>query len=269
MLINLNEAFKRQDKLVAFNIYNTETLAAVLEAAEEEDRAVIVSFGESYILQVPMAVIAAMVKAYSELIDVPVVLHLDHSTEISTIKQAIDLGFTSVMYDGSKLPMDENIKNTKKVVELAKKRGVSVEAELGYLNEEDGSNEVEIVYTTVEDASRFINETKVDALAIAVGNAHGLYKSKPVINLMRIEEIHHEKKKPLVLHGSSGITKEILNKAFNVGIRKINVNTELALAGSKAAFEYIKDYGEGARFENVMVQAKEEMKKVAKTFLKI
>lgn len=114
MLINLNEAFKRQDKLVAFNIYNTETLAAVLEAAEDEDKAVIVSFGESYIKQVPMAVIAAMVKAYAGLTDVPVVLHLDHATEISTITQAIDLGFTSVMCDGSKLPMDETLKTLKR-----------------------------------------------------------------------------------------------------------------------------------------------------------
>lgn len=269
MLINLNAAFKRQNKLVAFNIYNTETLAAVLEAAQEEEKAVIVSFGESYINQVPMSVVAAMVKAYVQLTDVPVVLHLDHATKISTIEEAIELGFTSVMYDGSKLSIDENIKNTQRVVELAKHRGVSVEAELGYLNEEDGSNEVEIIYTTVADAARFIDETKVDALAIAVGNAHGLYKRKPNINLKRIEEIHMETKTPLVLHGSSGISKETLQEAFKAGIRKINVNTELALAGSKAAFEYINEHGDGARFENVVTQAKEAMKKVSKEFLTV
>ena len=269
MLINLNEAFRLQDNLVAFNFYNLETLAGILEAAEEENRIVIASFGESYIKQAPLAVIAAMVKAYAGIIKVPVVLHLDHASDFDIIREAIDLGFTSVMYDGSKLPLEENISNTREVVEYATMRGVSVEGELGYLNKEDGSDEVEIICSTVEDASYFIQETKVDALAIAVGNAHGLYRRKPDINLNRIQEIYHETQTPLVLHGSSGITKEVLTEAFSLGIRKINVNTELALAGSRAASDYINEQGDMARFENVMTQAKDEMKKVSKTFLTI
>lgn len=269
MLINLNEAFKLQKNLVAFNFYNLETLTAILEAAEEENKIVIASFGESYIRQAPLSVIAAMVKAYVSMSEVSVVLHLDHATDMNTIREAIDLGFTSVMYDGSKLSLEENMRKTKEVVDYARMRGVSVEGELGYLNKEDGSDEVEIICTTVEDASYFIHETKVDALAIAVGNAHGLYKRKPDINLNRIQEIYHEAETPLVLHGSSGITKEVLTEAFSLGIRKINVNTELALAGSRAAYEYIKEHGEMARFENVMIKAKDGMKEVSKSFLKI
>lgn len=269
MLINLNEAFKLQDNLVAFNFYNLETLSAILEAAEEENKAVIVSFGESYISHAPLPVIAAMVKAYAETVKVPLVLHLDHATDFQVIREAVELGFTSVMYDGSKLPLEENIRNTREVVDYARERGVSVEGELGYLNKEDGSDEVEIICTTVEDAYYYIRETKVDALAIAVGNAHGLYKRKPDINLARIREIHHETQTPLVLHGSSGITRETLKEAFSLGIRKINVNTELALAGSQAAFDYIKDRVGSARFEIVMAEAREEMKKTAKSFLEI
>ncbi len=269
MLINLSEAFKLQEHLVAFNIYNLETLTAVLQAAEEENKAVIVSFGESYIRQAPLAVIASMVKTYAHIVEIPIVLHLDHATDFQVIREAIELGFTSVMYDGSKLPLEENIRRTEEVVEYARERGVSVEGELGYLNKEDGSDEVEIICTTVEEAFHFIKETKVDALAIAVGNAHGLYKRKPDINLKRIHEIYHETQTPLVLHGSSGITKEVLGEAFSLGIRKINVNTELALAGSKASYEYLKEQKNTARFENVMIEAQAEMKKIAKSFLQI
>jgi len=269
MLINLSEAFRLQDHLVAFNFYNLETLAAILEAAEEEKKVVIASFGESYIKQAPLAVIAATVKAYAEEVHIPIVLHLDHATDFQVIQKAIELGFTSVMYDGSKLPLEENIRKTREVVAYARERGVSVEGELGYLNKEDGSDEVEIVCTTVADADHYIKETKVDALAIAVGNAHGLYKRKPDINLKRIQEIHHETQTPLVLHGSSGITKEILGEAFGLGIRKINVNTELAIAGSQAAYGYIKDRIDSARFEIVMTAAKDEMKRIVKSFLLI
>lgn len=269
MLINLKEAFELQDNLVAFNFYNLETLSGILEAAEEENKIVIASFGESYIRQTPLAVAAAMAKAYASIVNVPVVLHLDHATEINVIKQAIDLGFTSVMYDGSKLSLEDNIKNTREVILYAKDRNVTVEGELGYLNKEDGSDEVEIICTSVEDAKKYTEKTGVDALAIAVGNAHGLYRSRPDINTTRIREIYQETHTPLVLHGSSGITKEVLKDVFAQGIRKINVNTELAIAGSAGAYKYISLQGQSARFENVMVHAKEEMKKVCKSFLGI
>lgn len=267
MIINLNEAFSKQRNLVAFNFFNIENMTAILEGAKKTGKIVILSFGESYISHTPLSVAAAMSREYSKIYDLPFVLHLDHAENIDNIKEAIELGFSSVMYDGSKLSLDENISNTVHVVKLAREHNVTVEGELGYLNEEDGSNQVEIVYTTVEDSVRFVKETGVDALAIAIGNAHGPYRSKPEINTKRICEISEATGIPLVLHGSSGISEEVLRESFSKGIRKINVNTELAIAGSKAAYEYIKDTGSNSRLENAMKRAKEDMEKAVVKFI--
>lgn len=267
MIINLNEAFSKQRNLVAFNFFNIENMTAILEGAKKTGKIVILSFGESYISHTPLSVAAAMSREYSKIYDLPFVLHLDHAENIDNIKEAIELGFSSVMYDGSKLSLDENISNTVQVVKLAREHNVTVEGELGYLNEEDGSNQVEIVYTTVEDSVRFVKETGVDALAIAIGNAHGPYRSKPEINTKRISEISEATGIPLVLHGSSGISEEVLRESFSKGIRKINVNTELAIAGSKAAYEYIKDTGSNSRLENAMKRAKEDMEKAVVKFI--
>jgi fructose-bisphosphate aldolase class II len=269
MIINLNEAFLKQQNLVAFNFYNVETISAILDAAQKKNKVVILSFGESYISHTPLSVAAAMVKEYAEIYDVPFVLHLDHANSIDTIKEAISLGFTSVMYDGSKLPLEENIRNTAQVVKLAKKRNVSVEGELGYLNKEDGSNQIEIVYTSVEDSVRFVNETKVDALAVAVGNAHGVYKKKPHIEISRISEIYAATKIPLVLHGSSGIPASVLTEAYKCGVRKINVNTELAIAGTQGVYNYISAHGVDSRLENALKEAKVNIIASAEQFLVI
>ncbi|MDF2593007.1 MAG: fbaA fructose-bisphosphate aldolase, class [Clostridia bacterium] len=269
MIINLNEAFLKQQNLVAFNFFNVETLAAILDAAHIENKVIILSFGESYISHTPLPVAAVMAKEYSKLYDIPFVLHLDHATKVETIKQAIDLGFTSVMYDGSRLPLEENIKNTAEVVKLAKERNVTVEGELGYLNKEDGSDQVEIVCTTVEDSARFVKRTKVDALAIAVGNAHGIYKKEPKIQISRIKEISAAVNLPLVLHGSSGIHRSVLAEAFKHGIRKINVNTELAVAGCRGVYDYVLTHGAESRLENALSDAKANIQAAAKQFLEI
>ncbi|MBR0577373.1 class II fructose-bisphosphate aldolase [Proteiniclasticum sp. BAD-10] len=266
-MMNLTEAFKRQHHIVAFNFFNAETLSGILEAAKEEGKIVIASFGESYIPQMPLSVAAALAKAYGKALDISFVLHLDHATRVETVKEAIDAGFTSVMFDGSKLPLDENIQKTAEVVAYAHARGVSVEGELGYLNKEDGSDDVAVIYTSVEDSLRFTRETQVDALAIAVGNAHGLYKSEPRIGLDRISEIARLTQTPLVLHGSSGISNVVLQEAFERGIRKINVNTELALAASQAASQYIQAQGGSARFEKVMAAAQREIRMACRKFL--
>ncbi|MDF2891867.1 MAG: fbaA fructose-bisphosphate aldolase, class [Clostridia bacterium] len=269
MIINLNEAFLKQQNLVAFNFFNVETLAAILDAAKVENKVIILSFGESYISHTPLQVAAVMAKEYSKLYDIPFVLHLDHATKVDTIKQAIDLGFTSVMYDGSRLPLVENIKNTAEVVKLAKERNVTVEGELGYLNKEDGSDQVEVVCTTVEDSVQYVNQTKVDALAIAVGNAHGLYKREPQIQISRISEISAAVNLPLVLHGSSGIPLSILADAYKHGIRKINVNTELAITGCRGIHKYILEHGADSRLENALSEAKANIQASTRQFLKI
>lgn len=267
MMINLKEAFERQKNIVAFNFFNIETLSGILDAAEEKGKIVILSFGEGYMDHTPLPVAAAMAKAYSTIREIPFVLHLDHATRFETVEAAISLGFTSVMFDGSKLPLEENIAQTRRVVELAKASNVSVEGELGYLNKEDGSDQVELVFTTVEDSMKFVQETGVDALAVAVGNAHGIYKKAPSIQLDRIKEIHDAVGIPLVLHGSSGIPKDVIEKSFQIGIGKINVNTELALAGCRGAKEYMDSFGANPRFENAMKESTKAIKAAAMQFL--
>lgn len=269
MIINLREAFIRQQKLIAFNFFNIENISAILKGAKKKNRIIILSFGESYISHTPLSVAACMAVEYSKIYEIPFVLHLDHAKNVGTIKEALNLGFSSVMYDGSKLSLEENIANTAYVVELAKDWNVSVEGELGYLNKEDGSNQVELIYTSVADSIRFVQETKVDALAIAVGNAHGNYKEEPDINIERIREISLATKIPLVLHGSSGISTDVLTEAFKCGIRKINVNTELAISGSQGAYDYIKTHGMKSRFENALLSSKASIEASVIKFLEI
>lgn len=268
-MINLNEAFERQMNIVAFNFFNLETISGVLDAAQEKGKIVILSFGEGYLDHTPLPVAAAMAKAFSAITEIPFVLHLDHATRMETVEEAIRLGFTSVMFDGSKLPFDENIEKTRRVVELARARNITVEGELGYLNKEDGSDEVELVFTTVEDSVRFVKETGVDALAVAVGNAHGIYKKAPSINLGRIREIHEAVGIPLVLHGSSGIPRAVIEASFHIGIGKINVNTELALAACRGARDYMDTFGTNPRFENAMKASRKAIKAAALEFLDI
>lgn len=267
MIINMNEVFRLSKKVVAFNFFNIETFSGILEAAEELKKPVIMAFGESYIKHTPLRVAASMALEYSRMFQIPFALHLDHSSNLEIIKEAIRGGFTSVMFDGSKLPLEENIKRTREVVEYARDFNVSVEGELGYLNKEDGSDEIALECTGVKDSAVFSEATRVDALAIAVGNAHGVYKKTPLIDIKRIREISAATGIPLVLHGSSGIPTEMLEECFNSGIRKINVNTEIALSASKGALDYIKTHGDASRFEQVLANSKVYIKNSAKGFL--
>lgn len=267
MLINLQEALKIQHHLVAFNFYNLETLTGILNAAKKTNKIVIAAFGESYINHMPLSVAAAMARELADAKNLKIVLHLDHAVDFKVIREAAEVGFTSIMYDGSKESLENNIKNSTAVKNLIMAKGISVEGELGYLNKEDGSDEVSIIYTEPADVKKYAEETRVEAIAVAVGNAHGLYRQEPKINLDLISRIAEVTDTPLVLHGSSGIPKAVIVEAFARGIRKINVNTELALAGSEAAYQYIQNYKGKARFENVMLAATEAMERVAIEFL--
>jgi len=177
-LSNLLNAAKQEKKAVgAFNVYNLETILAVVEAANRLQAPVILSFGEGYFTHAPVEIIASIVKEICTPFDIQVALHLDHAKELKSIARAIRAGFTSVMYDGSALPLSENIQKTKYIVEYAHAVGVSVEGELGYMNNEDGTCEEGLDlakgYTRVQDAAAYVNGTGIDALAVAVGNAHG------------------------------------------------------------------------------------------------
>jgi len=263
----LSEARDDGHCVPAINVYNLETVQAVLYAARDSGYPIIVAFGEGYIPYAPLKVIAAMVKAL-DTSDTEIVLHLDHAKKLATIKDALSCGFSSVMYDGSSLSLEENIANTRKVVEMASYFGASVEGELGYLNAETGDDGLIFTdcYTSVEEAEQFVSETGVDALAIAVGNAHGLYLKTPKVDFDRIAAINRATKVPLVLHGSSGIPEEAIKTAISLGIAKINVNTEVSMAGAAAAFDLLGKEQQ-VRYEKLTEAAREEMVKVVNKFM--
>lgn len=266
---------KQENKAVgAFNVYNLETILAVVEAASRLKSPVIISFGEGYFTHAPVEVIAAMVKEICIPLDIQVALHLDHAKELTSIARAIRAGFTSVMYDGSALPLAENIQRTKYIVEYAHAVGVSVEGELGYMNNEDGTwgkgLELEKGYTRVEDAATYVNSTGIDALAIAVGNAHGIYKGTPTLDFTRLVEIAKASTVPIVLHGCSGIPDEAIKKAVSLGVAKINVNTEISTGAVIGARQFLANNTEkGVRFEAVLMDARHTMSATVERFIKL
>ena len=157
---------------------------------------------------------------------VPTAVHLDHGGTMETIKLALDLGFTSVMFDGSKYPLDENIQRTKEVIKLARSYGAHVEAEIGRVGGAEGDYKaVDIAVTSVEEAKRFAEETGVDALAVAIGTAHGNYKETPKLRIDRLKEIAAAVDTPLVLHGGTGLTEDDFRNCLHNGIKKINIAT--------------------------------------------
>lgn len=210
----------------AFSVANMEMVMAAIQTAESLNSPLILQIAEVRLKPSPLHLMGPMMVEAAKNAKVPVAVHLDHGETIEVIQQALDLGFTSVMFDGSLLPIEENIAKTKQVVELAEKYGATVEAEIGRVGgSEDGSVDIEIAITAVEEAKRFAEETKVDALAVAIGNAHGVYKGNPELRLDRLKEINEQVEVPLVLHGGSGISQEEFREAISLGIRKINVAT--------------------------------------------
>ncbi|SJZ48515.1 class II fructose-1,6-bisphosphate aldolase [Selenihalanaerobacter shriftii] len=211
-----------------FNMNNLEALQAIIEAAEEEKSPVIVQASEGAIRYINMEYAVALAKAAADKASVPVALHLDHGGSFEKIIQCIRNGFSSVMIDGSKLPFAENIDLTNKVIESAHAAGVTVEAELGKIGGTEDEHTVEDKAATMTDpdeAVEFIEKTAVDALAIAIGTAHGVYKGDPELDFGRLEEINEKVEIPLVLHGASGVSDADIAKAIDLGINKINVNT--------------------------------------------
>lgn len=256
----------------AFNVYNLETVQAAFRAAKTVKAPLILALGESYIDDAPLRVIAAMVKALDKEHEFPVVLHLDHAKRIDTIKAAVDAGFTSVMYDGSHLQLEANIKNTCSVINLAHAAGASVEGEIGSMNPEDGSEDWEAgetnPFTDPAQAKSYVSETQVDSLAVAIGNAHGLYKGVPSLDFERLDAICELIDIPIVLHGCSGIPQQQILKAVTKGVAKINVNTEIALTGSRSIKAMFQNAGyDDIRLEKLMSQACRDMAKGMEEYL--
>lgn len=233
----LQKAKKEGYAVGQFNINNLEWTQAVLTAAKEKNSPIIlgVSEGAGRYMGGPK-VVAAMVNALVEAMDVnvPVALHLDHGSTVEVCKEYIDAGFTSVMFDHSHFPIDENVELTKQVVEYAHPRNVSVEAEVGTVGGQEDGVVGEVIYANLEECVRLVTEAHIDALAAALGSVHGEYAGEPKLGFDEMEAISKATNTPLVLHGGSGIPEFQIQKAIERGHAKINVNTELQQQWTKA-----------------------------------
>lgn len=239
MLVNLNEVLKKAQKgkyaVGLFNTTDTDMLQAVIEAAEESNSPVILGTAEVLLPYGELKLIAPSIIEAAKRAKVPVVVHYDHGLTFERCLEALQLGFSSVMFDGSTKPYEQNIAETREIVKIAHAFGASVEGEIGHVGEatkED--NLLTDMYTTLDEAKDYLNATSVDALAIAIGSAHGVYKRKPMLNIERLKEIKQAVDVPLVLHGGSGLSDDDFKNVIREGIAKVNIFTDLCLAGDKA-----------------------------------
>ena len=246
MLVNLKEilaiAEEKKCAVGAFNTPNLECVNAVIDAAEKLNVPVIISHAELHEEVSPLQKIGPVMVQAAKNAKVPVCVHLDHCETLDYMAQALEIGFTGVMYDGSTLPYEENLANTKKAVAMAKNYNCGVEAELGALASREGgaANASGPVYTDPDEAVAFCKETGIDALAPSFGTAHGIYKSKPVLDLDRVKVIAEKTGLPLVMHGGSGVSPEDYRTGIQNGLRKINYYSYMSKAGTNAVKELLE-----------------------------
>lgn len=228
----------------AFNCNNMEIVQAIIAAAEAEKSPVIMQASQGAIKYAGIDYITGMARVAAENASVPVALHLDHGTSFDQVMLCIRKGFSSVMIDGSKLPFDENVELTKRVIAVGKAVGVSVEAELGKIGGTEDDIHVDdkdALFTNPDEAREFVERTGVDALAVAIGTAHGQYKGVPELDFPRLEKIRSLVNIPIVLHGSSGVPDEAIEKAIKLGVRKVNIDTNIREAFVQACREVLNN----------------------------
>lgn len=251
----------------AFNLNNMEFLQAIAEAAEEEDSPVILQVSQGAARYAGLPNIVAMARAATEERRVPAALHLDHGTSFDMVVKCIQAGFSSVMIDGSKLPLDQNAELVSRVVSVARPAGVSVEAELGRIlgtEDEITVTDREATFTDPHEAARFVELTGVDSLAVAVGSAHGLYRGEPELDFQRLQEIALRVDIPLVLHGASGIPDEAVKKAVALGISKVNIDTELRIAFVSSLRDFLLEHPREFDPRKVLGPSRDAVKLVVK-----
>lgn len=256
----------------AFNTNNLEITQAIIQAAEEEKSPVIIQTSQSAIKYAGSEEIQAIVKIMAEKASVPIALHLDHGTDWNVVMKCLRDGWTSVMYDGSKYPLDKNIELTKTVVDIAHPMGVSVEAELGKIGGVEDDINVDdrsATMTDPEEASIFVEKTGVDFLAIAIGTAHGIYKGDPKLDFDRLKIIKEKLNMPIVLHGASGISEEDIKKAVSLGVNKINIDTDLRQAFQRAMHKFVSEKPDAYDPRKMLQPTTEAIKEVVKTKIKM
>jgi len=272
----LKEAQKGRYGIGAFNANNMEIIQAIIETAEEEKAPVILQASQGAIKYAGLESIVAMVKVMAEKAKIPVALHLDHGTDYHQNIKCLRAGFTSLMYDGSKLPFDENVKMTKKVVEMAHACDIPVEAELGQIGKMGDSDEPGVALERVkesmavpEEAAKFVELTEIDFLAAAVGTIHGCRTPFAKLDIPRIERIRELTGVPLVLHGASGANDEEIKKGIAAGICKINIDTRIRMKFTEKMREIIKTNPEEIDPRKILGPAKEAAKEIIRDRIRV
>lgn len=282
MLVTLNRIMEiAEEKSIAigsFNTPNLESLQAVIEAAEEEKLPVIIQFAQCHEPWIPLSVIGPIMVEAAKKAEVPVCVHLDHGETLEYLQQALELGFTAVMYDGSVLSYEENLANTKKAVEMAKQTGASVEAELGSMGrresgagDETGAEDETKIYTDPELAAKFVEETGIDALACSFGTTHGIYLTEPKLDFDVVRNVRRLTGDiPVVMHGGSGVSEADYQRAIEAGVRKVNYFTYMDKSGGNAAAAYIENLNpaEPLFFSSIAMAARDAMKENVKAAMR-
>lgn len=234
----------------AFSVGNMEMVMGAVAAAEELNMPIILQIAECRLKNSPLELMGPMMLSAAKNSKVDIAIHLDHGLRIETVQKALEMGFTSVMFDGSALPLEENIRTVKQVREVADQYGATVEAELGVVGGNEGEGKAhEILCTNPDDAKLFCDETGVDALAVAIGNAHGNYPVLPNLRFDVLDDINKMVETPLVLHGGTGITDEMFQQSIMLGVRKINIATASFDNLAKYALDYCKPIEKANYFE--------------------
>ena len=266
-LVNLKEilldASRNNYAVGMFDVVGTESLKAILCGAEECKSPVIIALAEVHLPYAPLELLAPMMVDSAKRSKVPVAVHLDHGLKYETIIKTMHYGFSSVMFDGSTLDFESNLQGTKEIVKIAKTLGVSVEAELGHVGGEEGGSDdnYKAYYTKPEMAKDFVEQTKIDALAVAIGTVHGEYVKQPCLDFNRLSEINSKVNVPLVLHGGSGLSDNDFKECINRGIRKINIFTDMSYAAVEGVRKFLEQKKKSHCFE-VSEVAEKSMKEV-------
>ncbi len=261
----LLDAQEKHYAVPAFNIHNMETLQVVAETATQMRSPLIIAATPSTVNYAGAKYLVSMAQVAASETDIPIAVHLDHFEDVDKIKKAINAGFRSCMIDASKLPFEENIDKTRKVVQYAHHYDTTVEAELGKLigiEDDIVVNDKDAVYTDPDNAVEFVEKTKIDSLAVAIGTAHGLYKGTPKLDFNRLKAIRSKVSIPLVLHGASDVPDELVKEAISLGICKVNIATDLKIPFSQAVKDYFISNPSANDPRKYMTPGKNAMKKI-------
>ena len=279
-LINLKDLLDhaKQNKYAvgAFNVTNFDFIDSILNAAVSENSPIIIQVAEVHFRYLDIEEAAPAIKGAARKVNIPVCINLDHGKSLKTVMRAIRAGFTSVMFDGSEYPLEENMERTREIVKIAHSVGVSVEGEIGNVGGEAvgikaaiASSPNEKFFTDIDEAEMFARESGLDALAIAIGNVHGVYKGEPLLDFDRLQKIRDAVGLPLVLHGGSGISDYDFKKAVSQGICKINFYTGLSRAAVEKVHEFIKEHPKSISYPDIAKVAMKESEKVVKKRLRV